>query len=198
MKGKKEWKRYTPMLLRGQTAGVLGLGMVGKEIARLCKAFGMTVWGIHRSSREGEAYPNVDQVYSREQLPHFLSASDYVIIAMPLTRETKGLIREKELRSMKSTAYLINVARGAIVNEVMLIRALEEKWISGAGLDVFVDEPLPPTSRFYDLPNVIFSPHISGEMPDYELRATEVFCENLRRYLQGQAFLHEVDKSKGY
>ena len=198
MKGKKEWKRYTPSLLKGQTAGVLGLGMVGKEIARLCKAFGMTVWGIHRSSREGEACPYVDRVYSPEQLPQFLSASDFVIIAMPLTRETKGLIGEKELRSMKRTAYLINVARGAIVKEVALIQALEEKWIAGAGLDVFIDEPLPPASRFYDLPNVIFSPHISGEMPDYELRATEVFCENLRRYLRGEPFLHEVDKSKGY
>ena len=198
MKGKKEWKRYTPMLLRGQTAGVLGLGAVGKEIARLCQACGMAVLGIRRSSREGEAYSNVDRVYSREQLSQFLAASDFVIIAMPLTRETKGMIGEKELRSMKPTAYLINVARGAIVDEAALIRALEEKWIAGAGLDVFVDEPLPPESRFYELPNVIFSPHISGEMPDYERRATEVFCENLQRYLQGEPFRHEVDKLKGY
>ncbi len=197
MKEKKEWKRYIPMLLKGRTAGILGLGVVGKEIARLCKAFGMTVWGIHRSSKE-EACPNVDRVYSREDLPRVLSASDFVIIAMPLTRETRGVIGEKELRSMKRTAYLINVARGAIVNEAALIQSLEEKWIAGAGLDVFGDEPLPPTSRFYDLPNVIFSPHISGELPDYDLRATEVFCENLRRYLRGEPFLHEVDKEKGY
>jgi phosphoglycerate dehydrogenase-like enzyme len=108
------------------------------------------------------------------------------------------MISEGELRSMKPGAYLINVARGAIVNEAVLIRAVEEKWIAGAGLDVFVDEHLPPESRFYHLPNIIFSPHISGEMPDYELRATEVLCENLRRYLQGKPFLHEVDKSKGY
>ena len=198
MKQRKEWKRYTPKVLRGQTVGILGLGAIGKEIARLCKAFGMTVLGIHRSSTDGESYPNVDRVYSRDQLHQFLAASDFVVIAMPLTRETKGMISEGELRSMKPGAYLINVARGAIVNEAVLIRALEEKWIAGAGLDVFVDEPLPPESRFYHLPNVIFSPHISGEMPDYELRATEVFCENLRRYLQGEPFLHEVDKSKGY
>ena len=198
MKAKKEFKRYTPMLLKGQTAGVLGLGAVGKEIARLCQACGMAVLGIRRSSREGEAYSNVDRVYSREQLSQFLAASDFVIIAMPLTRETKGMIGEKELRSMKPTAYLINVARGAIVDEAALIRALEEKWIAGAGLDVFVDEPLPPESRFYELPKVIFSPHISGEMPDYERRATEVFCENLQRYLQGEPFRHEVDKLKGY
>jgi phosphoglycerate dehydrogenase-like enzyme len=117
---------------------------------------------------------------------------------MPLTQETKGMIGEKELRSMKATSYLINVARGAIVDEGVLTRALDEKWIAGAGLDVFVTEPLPSDSRFYELTNVIYSPHISGEMPDYELRATEVFCENLKRYIQGQPFLHEVDKAKGY
>ncbi len=90
------------------------------------------------------------------------------------------------------------MARGAIVDESALLRALEEKWIAGAGLDVFIREPLPPESKFYELPNVIFSPHISGEMPDYEWRATEVFCENLRRYLADEPFQHEVDKEKGY
>ena len=198
MKQRKEWKRYTPKVLRGQTLGILGLGAIGKEIARLCKAFGMTVQGIHRSSTDGESYRDVDRAYPRDQLSRFLATSDFVVIAMPLTRETQGMISEGELRSMKPGGYLINVARGAIVNEAVLIRALEEKWIAGAGLDVFVDEPLPPESRFYNLPNVIFSPHISGEMPGYELRATEVFCENLRRYLQGGPFLHEVDKLKGY
>jgi D-2-hydroxyacid dehydrogenase (NADP+) len=198
MKQRKEWKRYTPKVLRGQTLGILGLGAIGKEIARLCKAFGMTVQGIHRSSTDGKSYRDVDRAYHRDQLSQFLATSDFVVIAMPLTRETQGMISEGELRSMKPGAYLINVARGAIVNEAVLIRALEEKWIAGAGLDVFVDEPLPPESRFYNLSNVIFSPHISGEMPDYELRATEVFCENLGRYLQGGPFLHEVDKLKGY
>jgi phosphoglycerate dehydrogenase-like enzyme len=99
---------------------------------------------------------------------------------------------------MKPSAYLINVARGAIVDEGALLRALEEKWIAGAGLDVFIKEPLPPESKFYELPNVIFNPHISGNMPDYESRATDVFCENLRRYLAGEPFQHEVDKEKEY
>jgi len=198
MKEKREFKRYTPKVLKGMTVGVLGLGVIGKEIAWLCKAFGMRVLGIHRSSKPDEAIPNVDLVYPRERLPQLLAESDFVVIAMPLTRETKGMIGEKELRSMKPASYLINVARGAIADETALIRALEEKWIAGAGLDVFVTEPLPPESRFFDLPNLIYSPHISGEMPDYELRATEVFCENLQRYLDGKAFLHEVDKEKGY
>jgi len=171
MKQNRQWKRYKQRLLRDQTAGIIGLGKIGREIARLCKAFEMT---------------------------ELLSASDFVILALPLTNESRGMIGEKELRNMKPGAYLINVARGAVVDEGALIRALEERWIAGAGLDVFLEEPLPPESRFYDLPNVIFSPHISGDIPDYEWRATDIFCENLRRYLAGDPFLHEVDKEKGY
>jgi D-2-hydroxyacid dehydrogenase (NADP+) len=198
IKQAREWKRFRPQLLKGQTVGILGLGVVGREIARLCKAFGMTVIGTRRSGRPEQLFPEVDRVYPREQLPEVLAESDFVVLALPLTRETRGLIGEKELRSMKPTAFLINPARGAIVDEGALVRALEGKWIAGAGLDVFVKEPLPPESRFYELPNVIFSPHISGDMPDYELHATEVFCENLKRYLSGEPFLHEVDKEKEY
>ncbi len=196
MKQAKEWRRYKPKLLKGQTVGILGLGSIGKEIARLCGALGMKVIGLRRSA--GPPVTEVDRVYPREQLHQFLAESDFVVLALPLTKETQGLIGERELRGMKPSAYLINVARGAVVDEGALIRALEEKWIAGAGLDVFIQEPLPPDSRFYDLPNVIFSPHISGEMPDYESRATEIFCENLKRYIAGEPFLHEVDRAKGY
>ena len=198
MKQAREWRRFRPKLLRGQTVGILGLGVIGREIARLCKAFGMKVIGVRRSGEPESPFPDVDRVYPRERLPELLAESDFVVLALPLTKETKGMIGEKELRGMKPSAYLINVARGAIVDEGALLRALEEKWIAGAGLDVFIQEPLPPESKFYELPNVIFSPHISGDMPDYELRATEVFCENLRRYLAGEPFLHEVDKEKEY
>ena len=198
MKQNRQWKRYKQRLLRDQTAGIIGLWKIWKEIARLCKAFEMTVTGIRRSGGPECLPPEVDHVYPREALPELLSTSDFVILALPLTKETRGMIGEKELRHMKRGAYLINVARGAVVDEGALIRALEEQWIAGAGLDVFLKEPLPPESRFYDLPNVIFSPHISGDMPDYEGRATDIFCENLRRYLAGEPFLHEVDKEKGY
>jgi len=198
MKQAKQWRRYKPKLLQGQTVGILGLGAIGGEIARLCKAFDMKVVGVSRSAGEAQTIPDVDRVYPRERLTDLLAESDFVVLALPLTKETKGLIGEKELRAMKPTSYLINVARGAIVDEEALQRALEEKWIAGAGLDVFVKEPLPPESKFYELPNVIFSPHISGEMPEYETRATDVFCENLRRYFAGEPFAHEVDKEKGY
>jgi D-2-hydroxyacid dehydrogenase (NADP+) len=198
MKQAREWRRFRPKLLNGQTVGILGLGAIGTEIARLCKAFGMKVIGVRRSGGPESPFPDVDRVYSRDRLPELLAESDFVVLALPLTKETKGMVGEKELRGMKPSAYLINVARGAIVDEGALLRALEEKWIAGAGLDVFIQEPLPPESKFYELPNVIFSPHISGDMPEYELRATEVFCENLRRYLACEPFLHEVDKEKEY
>jgi phosphoglycerate dehydrogenase-like enzyme len=198
MKQAREWKRFRPKLLKGQTAGILGLGAVGREIARLCKAFGMEVIGIRRSGRPEHPLPDVDRVYPPAQLPEVLAQSDFVVLALPLTKETRSMIGEKELKGMKPTAFLINLARGAVVDEGALVRALEEKWIAGAGLDVFIKEPLPPESRFYELPNVIFSPHISGDIPDYELHATEVFCENLKRYLAGEPFLHEVDPEKEY
>jgi len=196
MKQAREWRRYKPKLLKGQTVGILGLGSIGREVARLCGAFGMTVAGLRRS--DGSPLTGVDRVYPREHLDQLLAESDFVVLALPLTKETRGMIGERELRCMKPSACLINVARGAVVDEGALIRALEEKWIAGAGLDVFIQEPLPPESRFYGLSNVIFSPHISGEMPDYESRATEIFCENLRRYRAGESFLHEVDKMRGY
>ena len=198
MKQAREWKRFRPKILKGQTVGVLGLGAVGREIARLCKAFGMEVIGVRRSGPPEHPFPEVDRVFPPGRLAEVLAESDYVVLALPLTKETRGLIGEKELKAMKPTAVLINLARGAVVDEGALVRALEEKWIAGAGLDVFIREPLLPESRFYDLPNVIFSPHISGDIPDYELHATEVFCENLRRYLAGEPFLHEVDQDKEY
>jgi phosphoglycerate dehydrogenase-like enzyme len=99
---------------------------------------------------------------------------------------------------MKSSAYLINIARGAIVDEAVLIRALKEDWIAGAGLDVFETEPLPPDSELWELPNVILSPHITGMTEEYQTRATELFCDNLRRYLAGQKLINEVEKEKGY
>ncbi len=198
MKQAREWKRFRPEILKGQTVGILGLGAVGREIARLCKAFGMEVIGVRRSGPPEHPIPDVDRVYPPGRLAEVLSESDFVVLALPLTKETRGMIGEKELRGMKPTAFFINLARGAVVDEGALIRALEEKRIAGAGLDVFIKEPLLPESRFYELPNVIFSPHISGDIPDYELHATEVFCENLRRYLAGEPFLHEIDRDREY
>jgi phosphoglycerate dehydrogenase-like enzyme len=198
LKQKRQWKRFTPTVLRSKTIGIVGLGNVGREVARLAKAFGMRVVATRRSAKRATRSRYVDMLLPRDQLPQLLSESDFVVLALPLTSETNGLIGERELRTMKSTAYLINVARGSIVDEEALIRALDEHWIAGAGLDVFATEPLPPSSKLWELPNVIFSPHVAGGIEDYSMQATEIFSENLRRYLNGKKLLNVVNKKKGY
>ncbi len=140
----------------------------------------------------------MDSLLPAKQLPSLLKESDFVVICTPHTPETHHLIGEKELGVMKSTAYIINIARGGIIDEAALVRALAEKRIAGAGLDVTEREPLPADSRLWDLDNVILSPHISGGQENYMVRATELFCENLRRYLAGKKLLNVIDRKKGY
>jgi D-2-hydroxyacid dehydrogenase (NADP+) len=200
MKSGKRAERFVPMVIHGKTLGIVGLGNIGREVARLGKAFGMRVVANRWSARGRRRVKNVDLMLSKEELPQLLGESDFVVLAVPLTGETMHLIGEKELRCMKSTAYLINIARGSVVDEPVLIRALEEKWIAGAGLDVYESfpQPLPPHSKLWDLPEVVLTPHISGVREDYALLATRQFCKNLRRYLEGVKLLNLVDKQKGY
>lgn len=198
LKSEKKWERIRTGILNSKTLGIVGLGSLGREIARLSKAFDMKVLATRRSAKEVGQAENVDVVFPLKQLHEMLGESDFVVLSLPLTAESRGLIGEAELRAMKSSAYLINIARGGVIDEEVLIRALEEKWITGAGLDVFAKEPLSPDSKLWELPNVIFSPHVSGGMENYVSLATEVFCQNLKRYLNGEELLHIVDKKAGY
>lgn len=198
LKQKKQWKHLVPELLRSKTVGIVGLGDIGREVARLAKVFGMRVIATRRSAKEVSHARDVDVLLPPGQLPQLLSESDFVVLSLPLTPETNKLIGEGELRVMKPTSYLINIARGGIVDENALIRALNENWLAGAGLDVFTTEPLPTDSKLWELPNVFLSPHIAGNMDDYNLQATKLFCENLKRYLNGKKLLNVVDKKKGY
>lgn len=181
--------------LRDRTLGILGLGRIGAELTTPAQAFGMRVIGTKRTPAH---IPGVDQVFPPDGLPEVLRQSDVIVIALPLTPETSGLIGEAELRMMKATAFLINIGRGAIVREAALVKALREGWIGGAGLDVFEQEPLPADSPLYDLQNVIITPHVSGTSPRYWDRAIPLFCENLGRYLRGELLLNRVDKERGY
>jgi phosphoglycerate dehydrogenase-like enzyme len=205
------WACCQPTELRGSTVGIVGYGSIGREVARLAKAFGMRVLALKRhreSAGEQGAFELVglgdpagvlpDALYGPEQLREMLAVCDFVVLAVPLTPETRGMIGEAELRAMKPTAYLVNIARGEVCDEPLLIHALQGGWIAGAGLDVFTQEPLPKTSPLWALPNVILTPHISGFTPVYEQRAVDIFCENLRRYIAGQPLLNLVDKSTGY
>jgi phosphoglycerate dehydrogenase-like enzyme len=196
-KQEKQWVEFVPELLRSKTVGILGMGY-GREVARLAKAFGMRVMATHRSARTGERARNVDVMLPRDQLSRLLTESDFVVVLLPLTPETYKMIGEKELRAMKPTAYLINVSRGNVVDEEALVRALEENWIAGAGLDVFAREPLPAESRLWELPNVIYSAHIGGDYEGNYKKITGLFGENLKRYLNGKRLLNVIDNKKGY
>jgi len=158
----------------------------------------MHVLATRFSTRANEHDPDVEQLYPIEQLRNMLTHCDYVVIAAPLTDKTEKLIGETELHAMKSNAYLVNIGRGGVIDEEVLIRALRENWIAGAGLDVTVEEPLPPTNPLYDLPNVILTPHISGATEFYESRLADIFADNLRRYRADQPLRNLYDPKRGY
>ena len=195
---RKEWVRYMPKELYGKTVGVVGMGHIGTEVARLSKAFGCRVLAIRRSATARTQDAVADELLPPADLPYLLAESDFVVVAVPLTGETQGLIGEAELGAMKETGVLINIARGAAVDEQALVRALKEGTIAGAGLDVFEQEPLSPESELWTLENVIMSPHISGGTEIYNKRATGIFCDNLRRYLAGQPLANLADPARGY
>ena len=195
------WYKLERRELFNQTLGIVGLGHIGCRVAQLGKAFGMRVLATRRSAlivEEGADDTNVDLIYPIRLLQTMLSQCDYVVLAVPLTAETKKLIGEAELRAMKSHAYLVNVARGHIVDEKVLLRALKEHWIGGAGIDVTEKEPLPSDNPLFKLPNVILTPHISGESMHYGKRLTALFADNLRRYRAGEPLRNRYNPAHGY
>jgi phosphoglycerate dehydrogenase-like enzyme len=191
------WYHLGGRELMGQTLGIVGLGNIGRRIAQLGRAFGMPVLGVRRSA-QGYQDPDVDQCFPPEQLHQLLRLSDYVVLSVPLTRETERLIGEAELQMMRRNAYLLNIARGRVIDEQALVRALREGWIAGAGLDVTEEEPLPPESPLYSMPNVVLTPHISGNSVHYDTRLAALFADNLRRYRTGQPLQNRYDPSRGY
>jgi phosphoglycerate dehydrogenase-like enzyme len=158
----------------------------------------MKVIATRRSPKTASKTKNVDLLLPSIRMKELLGQSDYVVLTLPLTPETKHIIGEAELKAMKPTAYIMNIGRGPLIEQEALIKALDEKHIAGAGLDVTVPEPLPKESRLWDFDNVILSPHISGGMEDYMLQATELFCDNLKRYITRKKLLNVIDKKKGY
>lgn len=199
----RAWKDYLSRELRGQTLGVLGLGAIGSSIVQLAKPFGVRILAMRRSATERSSgaaagHPEVDELLPPSDLEYLLGESDYVAISMPLTNETHHLLGERELAMMKRSAYLINISRGPIVDEQALIAALREKTIAAAALDVFDQEPLPPESEFWDLPNVILTPHASGSSPLYMSRAIDILCDNAARFLKGEPLRNVMHAERGY
>jgi phosphoglycerate dehydrogenase-like enzyme len=194
----KKWERFIPRILRSATVGIVGLGRIGREVARLSKAYGMRVMATRRSAKPGGRARYVDELLPGSSLGVLLAQSDFVVLTLPRIRETEKIIGMRELRAMKKTAYLVNVGRGETVDEEALVKALEENTIAGAGLDAFSPEPLPRNSRLWDLPNVIISPHASGRIENYDIAVNPIFCRNLERYVNGRRLFNIVDKKKGY
>jgi len=198
-KRRKEWLHNEVFIdeLYGKTIGIIGYGRIGQGIARLAKGFGMRVIGLKRDpGKEVEVKPDV--LLGKDSLDILLKESDVVVIIVPLTKETYHMIGERELRLMKPTSILINVARGKVVDESALIKALKEKWIFSAGLDVFETEPLPPESELWGLDNVVITPHIAGLNPHYTDRLLDIFIRNLQAYPDISKMINVVDKRLGY
>lgn len=184
-------------LLGGRTLGIIGLGAIGQAVARLGRAFGMRVVATRHSPERG-CPPDVDEVFASGDLAELLSQADVVVVAAPLTAETRGLLGAQEFRQMKRSALFVNVARGRLVREADLVAALEGGLIAGAALDVFEHEPLDPRSPLWAMPNVVMTPHVAGFRADYWEAAVDLFAENLTRFMRGEALQNVVDKRWGY
>jgi len=192
---KRLWRQVYCNDLEGTTVLLIGLGNLGKRIARLCKAFDMRVIGTKRRPGPVE---NIDHVFPANELKKHLPEADYVVVVAPHTPETEGLLGEEEFTAMKKQCYFINVGRGMVADEVAMIRALEEKRIAGAYLDCFAIEPLPTNNPLWELPNVFLVPHDSHSSPKIGDRLVAQFCENLRRYVSGEPLLNICDPRRGY
>jgi phosphoglycerate dehydrogenase-like enzyme len=192
------WDQFDIELIRGQVLGIVGYGDIGRESARFARALGMKVVAVRRRAALSNQDPNLERVYSPDGLREMLAICDYVLVATPLTGETRGMIGEAELSAMKGSAVIVNLGRGPVIVESALIAALAAKRIRGAALDVFDEEPLPDSHPFYGLENVLLSPHSADHTVGWADLAMRVFLENFERFRSGQALQNIVDKKAGY
>jgi phosphoglycerate dehydrogenase-like enzyme len=210
LQAERTWQPLEARELRDVTVGIVGLGSIGRAVGALATAFGCRVIATRRRAEEGASATDgagdepflgsvmLDRVLPPDRLPELLAESDFVVLAAPLTADTVGLIGEDAIAAMKPGAWVINVARGELVDEPALVRALRSGRIGGAVLDTFREEPLPAASPLYDLPNVILTPHTSWSSTRVLDRSVDLFCENLRRYAAGKPLVNVVDPTAGY
>lgn len=193
-----QWKQFDIELIRGQVLGIVGYGDIGRESARLARAFGMKVVAVRRRTALSNQDSDLERTYSPEELREMLAGSDYVLVTTPLTPETRGMIGEAELAAMKPSAVIINLGRGPVIVESALIAALTARKIRGAALDVFDEEPLEAGHPFYSLENLLLSPHSADHTVGWADLAMHVFIENFERFRAGKPLLNMVDKKAGY
>ncbi len=195
----RRWEQFDVHMAAGKTVGIVGYGDIGRAVATRVKAVGMKVLALKRHPEKG-ANPDslVEETFGPERRVEMISRCDYVVVTAPLTPETRGMIGETEIAAMRGEAVVINVGRGAVIDEKALIRALGEGRIKGAALDVFEEEPLPAGHALYGMENVLLSPHSADHTTDWLDDAMEFFAEQCERYLDGKALLNVVDKKLGY
>ncbi len=191
------WMRYAGFELKDKTLGIVGLGKIGRETARLAKAFEMRVVGTRRDTEQGTT-ADVDTLYRPDQLDDLLREADFLLLCAPHTPETEGLITRERIGLLPQGAVIINIARGVIIDEPAMIDALRSGHLGGAALDVFAREPLPPDSPLWDMPNVIVSPHSASTAVSENGKIVALFIDNLRRYLSGQPMRNVLDTDKLY
>jgi D-2-hydroxyacid dehydrogenase (NADP+) len=192
----REWKNLQPMEVEGRTLGIVGLGTAGSQLARKAKALGMRVVAVKRTVTGRPDY--VDELGEPDFLPRLLTESDFVVLLLASVPSTVNILREQELRSMKPSAYLINLTGGRAVDESLLVRALKERWIAGAALDAFDKQPLPVDSELWNLSNVIISPRIAGITSQKWPNLLPIFKDNLKRFIGGEPLRNVVNKELGY
>jgi len=196
---RRHWERYAGTDLEGRTVVIVGLGAVGQSVAKASRALGMWVVGVGRTGSPADSASGlIDEFFPVGELDTILPRAEHLVLITPHTPETEGLIGAEQLALMPQGAVLINIGRGAIVDETARVEALTPGHLGGAGLDVFAEEPLPNTSPLWDLPNVLVSPH-SGSTSDRENgRITDLFCENLKRFLDGEPLINVLDPARLY
>jgi len=193
------WEAFDVSWASGKTVGIIGYGDIGRAVAARVRPLGLKVLAVrHHVSTSRGADPLVEQTYAPEQRLEMLSRCDFVVVAAPLTSETRGMIGEAEFAAMKPTAVVINVGRGPIINEEAMVRALSSGRVAGAALDVFDHEPLPAGHPFYKLENVLLSPHCADHTPDWLDNAMKFFIDQYERFRKREPLLNVVDKKLGY
>ena len=193
------WEQFDITEISGQTVGIVGYGDIGRAVANRVRAMGMRVLAVKRHGPPlYHVDPLVDQIYSPEQRIEMISRCDYIVASAPLTPETRGMIGEAEFAAMKPSAVVINIGRGPVIDEDAMLKALTGGRIKGAGLDVFTHEPLPDGHPFYQLENVLLSPHCADHTADWLQQAMRFFLENFERFRKGEPLRNVVDKKLGY
>ncbi len=198
-KATKTWRQGTTGTLERKTLCVVGTGSIGRAIADRARPFGMHVVGVKRAIREDDAaWASFDELHATQNLPEALAGADFVALTLPGTPETERLLDRETIATIKPGAFFANVGRGTVVEEAALVEALRGGHLSGAALDVFEVEPLPEESPLWEMENVIISPHSTDVVPDLNELQSNLFCENLKRYLAGEPLVNELDKKLGY